>query len=692
MNSNTTLHGSKWLAAVLLLLVIFLIYSNTFNAAWQMDDHPNITDNERLHITELNRDNILRSLFANPRASKYKELYRPAACLSFGLNWFFGRDHVFGYHFVNTIIHFSAAYLLYLTIMVLFETPRLKNHFRGRTHTIALLAAMLWAIHPIQTQAVTYIVQRMAAMAALFYLLSLYFYVKARLNVTPQRRGLLFAASIISYFLAIGSKENAAMLPLALILVELIFFYNPESPKINRKIFWSAAGGALFVFLTGTLFFLKGDFFSFINAYSVRPFTLGERLLTEPRILIFYLSQIVLPLPGRLSIAHDVAVYQSLFDPMATLPAIILVFLLIGFSVWRLKKWPIISFGILFFFLNHVIESSIIPLELIFEHRNYLPSMFLFWSLAAGLCYLFDYADPPQKQPLKWVIGAAVMLIMFGLGCSTYTRNKAWNSEASLWEDVLKKAPGLARPYLVLAAEYEKQNEYEKALDYYQKSLALPDQRPLQAQGSAYNNMGTIYMKQHDYETAARLYRQALAIRPLHAMYLHHLVLALVKSRNWQAASDKADLLVSTYSNNPTYLNLKGYILLKQNKPAEAGTYLRRALSFSPRERNYTVNYGMALSLAGKTKQAEWVLSRSIQNSPADIASLMCLIENSLRSRNMQSLEHYLVKLFFSFSAKDIQDYLQELVSGNIDVPVSPKLLAPVIAAKLKEYAIDIKK
>jgi hypothetical protein len=207
MNSNTTLHGSKWLAAVLLLLVIFLIYSNTFNAAWQMDDHPNITDNERLHITELNRDNILRSLFANPRASKYKELYRPAACLSFGLNWFFGRDHVFGYHLVNIIIHFSAAYLLYLTIMVLFETPRLKNHFRGRTHTIALLAAMLWAIHPIQTQAVTYIVQRMAAMAALFYLLSLYFYVKARLNVTPQRRGLLFAASIISYFLAIGSKE-----------------------------------------------------------------------------------------------------------------------------------------------------------------------------------------------------------------------------------------------------------------------------------------------------------------------------------------------------------------------------------------------------------------------------------------------------------------------------------------------------
>jgi Tfp pilus assembly protein PilF len=683
---------NKWIAFGLLVCLIFLIYSNTFRASWQMDDHPNITDNDRLHITELNFDNILGSLFANPQAAKFKELYRPVACLSFGLNWFFGQDHVFGYHLVNMGVHFLAALLLYLTIVTLFETPRLKNRCPGRAHVIALLAAILWAIHPIQTQAVTYIVQRMAVMAALFYLLSLYFYVKARLNDTPQLRGLFFAASIISYFLAIGSKENAAILPLSLILVEIIFFQNSEFPKINRKIFWSAAGGGFFVFLTGTLFFLKGDFFSFINGYSIRPFSLGERLLTEPRVLSFYLSQIVLPLPGRLSIAHDVAIYRSLFNPLATLPAIILILLLIGFSVWRMKKWPIISFGILFFFLNHVIESTIIPLELIFEHRNYLPTMFLFWPFAEGISRLFDYFEQRKKQILKWIVSVAVILIIFGLGCSTYIRNMAWDSEKSLWEDVLKKAPGIARPYLVLAAEYEKQNELEKALSYYQKSLTLPDQRPRQARGSAFNNMGTIYLKKQDYETAARLYQQALAIRPLHANYLHNLVLALVKSRDWQSASDKADLLVANYSNNSSYLNLKSYVLLKQNKPEEAAIYLRRALSISPRDRNAAINYGIALSLTGKTKRAEWVLSRSLKNTPADIVTLMCLIENSLRARNMQRLEKYLRILFFAFSAGDIQHFLQNVDVGNIDVPVSPKLLAPAIAARLKEYAVDIKK
>lgn len=691
MNSNTTLHGPKWLTAGLLLLLIFLIYSNTFNAAWQMDDHPNITDNDRLQIAELTYDNILGSLFANPQASKFKELYRPVACLSFGLNWFFGQAHVFGYHLVNVAVHFFAAVLLYLTIVTLFKTPRLRNCYPGREHAIALLAAVLWAIHPIQTQAVTYIVQRMAAMAALFYLLSIFFYVKARLHNSPQMRGLFFAASIISYFLAIGSKENAAILPLALILVEIIFFQNPELPHINQKIFWSAAGAGLFVFLTGTLFFLKGDFFSFINGYSVRPFTLGERLLTEPRILVFYLSQIVLPLPGRLSIAHDVALYRSVFNPPATLPAIFLVLVLIGFSVWRMKKWPIISFGILFFFLNHLIESTIIPLELVFEHRNYLPTMFLFWPLAAGLCRLVDVALQQQTSVIKWVACLGVILIIWALGIGTYRRNMAWATEVSLWEDVLKKAPGIARPYLVLAAEYEKLNEYEKAVRYYKKSLALPDQRPRQARGSALNNMGTIYMKQHDYETAARLYRQALAIRPLHAKYLHNLVLALVKSKNWQSASEKADLLISTYSNNPTYLNLKSYVLIKQHKPAEAVPYLRRALSISPGDRNSAVNYGIALSLTGKTKQAEWVLSRRLQNTAADIATLMCLDENSMRAQNMQGREKYLMKLFLAFSAGDIQHFLQNVDTGNIDVPVSTGFLAPVIAAKLKEYAFDNK-
>ena len=685
MSAKHNYFKQKGVAFGLLFCLIFLAYSNTFHASWQMDDFPNIISNERLHVNALSYDNILGSLFASPQASRYKNLYRPVTCLTFALNWYVGKDTVSGYHAVNIMVHFLTAFFLYITVLTLFQSPRLKNSHQGQKHVIALLVATLWALNPIQIQAVTYIVQRMAAMATMFYLLSILLYVKGRTNASPHWRGLLFAASITSYFLALGAKENAAILPLALILIEIIFFQDPGRSQISRKIFWSAVGSGLFVFLTGTLFFLKGDFFSFVNGYAVRPFTLGERLLTEPRILIFYLSQIFWPLPHRFSIAHDVAIYRSLLDPWTTLPAILLVLFLIGFGILQMKKWPIVSFGILFFFLNHIIESTFIPLELVFEHRNYLPSLFLFWPVAVGLNRLSVYIDGRRQRYLRLMFAGCIILLVFGMGFGTYKRNMAWATEKSLWEDVLDKSPGIARPYLVLAGEYEKKGESEKALRYYKKSLALPDQRPRQSPGTAYNNMGTIYLKNHNHTKAVELYLQALAIRPAHAKYLHNLVLALVKGRKWQEASDKADLLVSNYSNNSTYLNLKSYILLKQNKPGGAITYLRRALNLAPTDRNAIVNYGVALSLAGETSKAEWVLSRIYQTNLTDIAILMGLIENSLRARDELGFDHYADKLMATFSVGDIRKFLLELDEDKIDVPLTRGILAPALGNKLRQ-------
>ncbi len=683
MSANYSSITRKWVALGLLMLLIFLIYSNTFNAAWHLDDFPNITLNAKLHLDELSHNAILGSFFANPQLHKYKDLYRPVACLTFALNWYVGQENVAGYHLVNITVHLLTAFILYLTVLALFDTPKLKNREPGSKHLIALLAATLWAVNPVQTQAVTYIVQRMASMAAMFYLLGIYCYIKARLNNSPPFRGLLFAASIISYLLALGSKENAAVLPLALILVEITFFQNVNLPSLNRRVFWMAAGGAVFVFLTGALFYLKGDFFSFIKGYGARPFTLGERLLTEPRILLFYLSQIFFPLPHRLSIAHDVSLSTSLVNPLTTLPSILLVFFLIGLATYRLEKWPLFSFAVLFFFLNHLIESTVVPLELVFEHRSYLPSVFLFLPVAAGVSNLFDYAA--KRSPIvKAVMASIAILTIVAMGIGTYRRNLVWASEKSLWENALKKAPGTARPYLVLAGEYEKRGEFEKALSYYQTSLSLPDQRPRQSRGSAYNNMGTIYLQTHDYAEARKLYQKALKVRPEHTRYLHNLVLALVKTQNWGEASRKADLLISKDTSNSSYYNLKSYILLKQNHPQKAIVYLSRALKLAPRDRNSTVNLGVALSLINKPKEAEMILRRIHGNQPADIIILMCLIENSLRAKDGPGFDRYADNLMASFSAGEIREFLQGLDEGQIDVPLASKLLAPAIAAKLK--------
>ena len=154
-----------------------LAYISTFDAGWHLDDRPNILENRALHIQSLDPETLIRTFTAAPtqESAPGKRLYRPLPCLSFALNWYFNQDRVFGYHVVNLLIHFLSACFLYLCIQQILSTPILANKYQGQEIFIAMLAALLWSLNPVQTQAVTYIVQRMASMAALFYIVSIYF-------------------------------------------------------------------------------------------------------------------------------------------------------------------------------------------------------------------------------------------------------------------------------------------------------------------------------------------------------------------------------------------------------------------------------------------------------------------------------------------------------------------------------------
>ena len=203
------------MAFALLFFLILLLYSNTFQASWHFDDFPNINNNPRIKISNLKPETLFQTFIASRDGGLYlgKKVYRPVACLTLALNWYVGQDNVLGYHIVNLCIHFITAFVLFLTILRLFCTPNLKGKYTGSEYFIALLAATLWAINPIQTQAVTYIVQRMASMAAMFYILGIYFYLRGRLCEIRKNRIWWYICCGGSYLLAIGSKENAITLP-----------------------------------------------------------------------------------------------------------------------------------------------------------------------------------------------------------------------------------------------------------------------------------------------------------------------------------------------------------------------------------------------------------------------------------------------------------------------------------------------
>ncbi|MDA8404610.1 MAG: hypothetical protein M0Z56_10520, partial [Desulfobacteraceae bacterium] len=176
--------SSRAFSFFLLSFLVFIIYSNTFNASWQMDDRPNIVDNPGLRIDNLMPDSLWGTFFANQ--GKTHALFRPLPCLTFALNWYAGRDNPFGYHVVNLGLHIATAWALYLLMMRLLAVlknsrDKIDSNGSVTSGNVALLAALLWAVNPIQTQAVTYIVQRMAIMETLFYVMGMTAFVQARI-------------------------------------------------------------------------------------------------------------------------------------------------------------------------------------------------------------------------------------------------------------------------------------------------------------------------------------------------------------------------------------------------------------------------------------------------------------------------------------------------------------------------------
>ena len=327
MKRDHIVKGVKIKTVFVLLIVLLLpIYSNTFQSSFQFDDKQNIVTNKKIHLDKLSPDSLWDTVFAKPGRD---EFYRPLPMLSFALNWYFGKADTFGYHVVNVVIHTLTAFILFLTTFSLLHTPIAKRNYQTEdAYFISILSAALWAINPIQIQAVTYIVQRMTTMAALFYILGIYLYIQGRQATRAKIQILFFIACFFSFVSAMMSKENAAMLPVSLFLIEIIFFENKLWVKYLKDHIPVWVGAGFFLAFLGIFIVYKGYLNFLFDSYESRSFSIAERLFSEPRIVLFYISQIFYPLPERLSIVHDIIISKSLLSPWTTLPAILIVLLL----------------------------------------------------------------------------------------------------------------------------------------------------------------------------------------------------------------------------------------------------------------------------------------------------------------------------------------------------------------------------
>ena len=342
--------GTGWLFFLLIVLV-GLVYSNSLNAIWALNNLTQYSAESPGPHWQYSSSNAVPGLFFSPApgCERPPGLNRPLSNLSFALNWYFGKNSPVGYRAVNIFIHQLNALFLFLIIRGLLQTPNMAGRYRGRENSIALAATAMWALNPIQTQAVVYVVQRMASMSCLFYLVAIWGYMHARAAEQSSRRVFFLLLVVGSFLAAVGSKENAVLLPVAIVLLEFIFFQDMSQPAVRRRFGWIFFLGLGVVGISGVGLFLGGKLDALLN-YNMRLFSPWERLMTQPRILFFYLTQIFYPTAGRLSIVHDVEISRSLVDPWVTLPAILGVLGLVGFGFWQMRRRPMLSFAILFFF------------------------------------------------------------------------------------------------------------------------------------------------------------------------------------------------------------------------------------------------------------------------------------------------------------------------------------------------------
>lgn len=457
------------------------LYSNSFNSSFHYDDYRNIVDNTYLHWDTLSTDSI-KKIFIKTEGNPYD---RPLASLTFAINYYFCGLDVKGYHAVNVMIHIFTAFGLFLFLRRVFSLPLFKENLRERCSYIAFLASLLWLSSPLQTQAVVYIVQRMAGLAAMFYVFSMYFYLRGRTGKGREKH-LFYTLTLIFTLLAFGSKQNAYTLPLYFIIFEIIIIRGGNTAFLfNKKLLLS--------------FFVIGGIFVAIILYlhyiplETRPgswflYLIKTRFYTGMRVIVFYFIQLLFPLPSILSLEHDFSISRSLLDPKSTLPAVVFVAVLTVYAFKSFRRYPLFSFFSIWFLGNLVIETFYPRTTVVFEHRLYLPSMGYFALFAIFIEKINRYFKETRFQCL--LISLLLITLSF-FAVNTYLRNLVWEDEYTLWSDVINKSPNIGIGHTGLAAYYLKNNDYKKAVSYYLKAKYLePRNAPVRfGLGVAYFNL-----------------------------------------------------------------------------------------------------------------------------------------------------------------------------------------------------------
>lgn len=425
--------------SLFLTLITVLLYQHALNSGFFLDDSTSI----RVEPLMLQPDIL-------PLYEKFK--LRFLGYLSFWVNYQVSGEDPAAFRLVNFVIHAVNGLLVYVLSYRLFTLSGDAESEKSTCRWVALLVAALFIAHPLQTQAVTYIVQRLASLMTFFYLLALIAWVEAYQSRSTASRVGWIGLFLISVVAACHTKENAFTLPLVVILIELLLFCRVTFKQ------WSMVGLFGLIFMAGTFVIFPERWIGFDQmTRETNEITRWEYFSHQWVILWGYLGKVVWPFPQML----DYGIQLNSFNRALVVVAGLGHTVVLVACLRLVRTLPLVAFGVMFFYATHIVESGFIPIrDLAFEHRNYLPLFGLFFSVGAAIVAIAKHY-PAGIKHIKWI--SIVALLFFAQ--ATWARNQMWaDQEALLKADVVHN-PGNVRALYNLALWYQRNDRYDQSME-----------------------------------------------------------------------------------------------------------------------------------------------------------------------------------------------------------------------------------
>ncbi len=509
-----------------LILLGLLIYGRTFQFGFVFDDHFFVENNP--FIKNFNDVHLMWHPFP---------MTRLVGIYSFALNYFLNQLHPWGYHIFNFIVHIVTVGLVWALTLLLFKITKWLPSEDRITKELPFFIAVLFLVHPCQTQAVSYISQRFESMATVFYLGTVYCYLYARLSTNKTRKIGLFGLACLLTILGIFTKEVIITVPAMILASEWILFPpchsracpqasmgesgNPKKYNNRLYIILVVLGVLLYVLFTKLVHADLSIFMRSIpsDSHAGDLLTPARYFLTQMRVFLTFLRLLVLPIHQNLD--YDYPASTGLLHPPLTLMGLCVLGAIIFLIIKLRRHVPLIAFGLAWMLITFSINLA--PrANVIFEHKLYLISFGFFLTFVTTLSILVR-----NRRTLVWMLCCVITVSTL----VSFQRNKIWGNELALWDNVVRNSPHKARPYNNRGYFLDLQGHYAQAIADFNKAIALDPNY-----ADAYNNRGRAYFRQGNFTQATADFTKAIELSPNHAELYNNRGLSYTKQGNYSQA------------------------------------------------------------------------------------------------------------------------------------------------------------